>query len=742
MSVSGLHFQVDREERSGLQLAGLLTAAFLLLAMFPSAWAAEEPAAPVARIVTLNSPIGDEALGQARRTVLEMQEVATRENRQAFVIFEIKPGASPFHSCYALADFLTAEPLDKVTTVAWVPETVTGMNVLVALACRDIVLGPQASLGDMGNGKALPADQQAIVKSIIERRRNPRVSVPLVTALMDPAVSLLQLTVEGAGGAKETRLATADEARKLQADGTVILDRNTISEAGSPTLISAAQARARDLLIARTAATRQELVDGYQLSLDSLRELDDAKTTGKVAYIQLHDVIDEVFSAFAQRQINRAVSSGAKLIIFEVDSPGGLLSVCQDLSETMAHLSDHGIKTVAYIPRQAISGGAILSVACDEIYMLPNAKIGDAIPINLMGNMIVHAEAKILSIELELLRDLAQQKNRPAAVLEAMADKDLEVFEATNKTTGKKWFMSEEELHQNANEWVAGPRVPESRPGIAIMVDGERAHELLIAKGIVADLSELRQRLGISEDTPLKPIGRTWVDTLVFNLNHQWTTGLLFFMAIVCIYIELATMTGFFGILSALAFAIFFWSRVLGGTATGLEVAIFVVGVACLMLEFFVIPGFGVFGISGILMVLFSVIMASQTFSGFSIEYDLARAGKAFATLAVALIAVMIASVMLSQYLHRIPLLRDLVLTGPTGQVLDPNEPRLRPDLLSHDAGLLGATGQAITILRPAGKARINGQFLDVVSDGPFIEEGTAVTVVQVLKNRIVVRQS
>lgn len=697
---------------------------------------------PIARIVPINSPVGDETLGLVRRTILELQDTAAREDRQAFVILEINPGTSPFHNCYALADFLTEKPFTNVTTIAWIPEPLTGHNVLIALACQEIVMHPAASMGDIGSGQPVSADQQIIVKSIVERRRNSRVTPALVSAMLDPSVSLLQLTVEATPDEKETRLATSAEARQLRDQGVVILESKTVSEAGTAGVISAAQARARDVLIVRTAESRRALIEGYGLTLDSLKELTPAEPVTKVAYIEMHDVIDEIFESFAQRQIARAVKSGAQVIVFEIDSPGGLLSVCADLSQTIAHLSERHIKTVAYIPREAISGGAILAVACDEIYMKPQAKIGDAIPINLMGPMIVRAEEKILSIELELLRSLAEQKQRPVAIIEGFADKDLEVFQVTQKNTGRKWYMSAEEMAQNSEEWIPGPRVPESRPGIAIMVNGVRAHELLISKPPIQDLAELKQQLGIPADMPFRSVGRTWIDTLVFNLNNQAVVGFLFFIAIVCIYIEMATMTGFFGVISALAFAIFFWSKVMGGTADSLELAIFAVGLGCLALEVFVVPGFGVFGVSGILLVLGSLIMASQTFTGLSLEYDMARAGQTFATFAASLVVVVIASAILSQNLHRIPFLKDLVLTAPGSREFSPDEPRLKPELAPDQMALLGASGEAVTILRPAGKARIDGKLLDVVSDGPFVPAGAAVTVVQVQKNRIVVQES
>ncbi|MCA9000007.1 MAG: hypothetical protein KDA80_23625 [Planctomycetaceae bacterium] len=696
---------------------------------------------PASRLVPLPSPLNDESLGQVRRTLLELQDVANREGREAYLILELTPGVSEFHHCYAIADLLTSEPLERVTTIAWVPETVTGNNVLVALACQEIVMHPDAQMGDMGRGDALPNDQQTIVKGIVAKRRNQKVSEALALAFMNPRESLVQLTIEADAGMKETRLASSAEARKLREDGTVILETKTVSEAGTPALIDGRKARSFDILTMRTAQSRRELVAAYGLSLDNLKELAPAEELGKVAYIELHDMIDDVFAAFAERQIDRAILSGAKMIVFEIDSPGGILPVCMDLSMKMARLSEREIKTVAYIPSQAYSGGAILAVACDEIYMHPDATIGDAIPINMMGNVILHAEAKILSVETEHLRKLAEMKDRPAAILEAFADKDLEVFEVTHKTTGRKWFMSGDEAHKAAEEWELGPRVAESRPGVAITIHGRRANDLMIAKPPIKDVSELKEQLGIPLDHEFRPVGRTWVDSLVFNLNRPGFTGFLLFIAIVCIYLEVATMTGIFGIISALSFGIFFWSRMLGGTATGLEVALFVIGLGCLAMEFFVIPGFGVFGVTGILLVLASLVMAGQTFTGLNMEYDILRAGQTFATLALAILAVIVTSVFLSHHMHRIPIVRSLVL-APPGNSLSEDAPRLRPESTGPESDLLGEQGTAVTILRPAGKARINGQMRDVVSDGPFIAAGANVEVVQVQRNRIVVREA
>lgn len=335
---------------------------------------------------------------------------------------------------------------------------------------------------------------------------------------------------------------------------------------------------------------------------------------------------------------------------------------------------------------------------------------------------------------------LAEKTGRPQSLLEGFCDAKLEVFEVTNKKTGRKWYMSEDEIHKAAGEWIKGPRVPESRPEVAVFVNGRRAHELKIAEAPVKDLDDLKERLGIPLSTEFQVIERSWVDDLVFWLNNEWITGMLFFLAIVCIYVEMATMTGFFGIVAASAFGVFFWSRMLGGTASTLELTFFLLGLGCILMEVFVIPGFGVFGVSGILMVIGSLVMASMSLSGLGLQYDVERGVVSFAPFAAAMVGVVIFAMIMSKYLPHIPVLNHMILTPPNA-ASDSNEPRLRPTNTIPNSELVGAVGTAVSVLRPAGKAQLEGQLYDVVSDGPFIADGAKVAVVQAQGNRIVVRE-
>lgn len=707
---------------------------------------AAETKQPVGRYITLESPITDDAIAWVRQTGLELQQIAVQENRPAYLVLEVRPGTSQFHHVYALADFLTSADIPNVNTIAWIPETVVGHNAIAALACSEVVMHPDAQIGDIGLGKALAADQQQIIRAMVAKRRNKKVNESLATALMDPAATLVQLTVEPQPGMPEKRLVTEAEAERVLKSGVEIRDRNTIKEAGTPGMFSGASARNLDILVVSTANDRLEMAKAYSLPPEALREQrarGDAKT---VTLIEVNGTIEPVLETFLVRQIDRAVAGGAKTIIFDITSDGGLLYPSRDLAFRIADLESRDIRTVAYIQDRALSGAAFIALGCDEIYLTTDAKIGDILPLEIQpGGPIERAPEKLLSVLVEWLRDIAERKQRPVAVCMAMADPSIDVYQATNAKSGSIWYLSEDQFRELGEEWIKGPLVEESRGDVPLTIGARRAHQLKIAEAPVSGFDELKERVGIPPDvTPFK-IGRTWIDDLVFILNMPFVMGLLFFVGIVCIYLELHFTTGLLGIISLVCFALFFWSKVLGGTAGWLEVLLFIIGLGCLAMEIFVIPGFGVFGVSGGLLIFASLVMASQTFGNFESQTDLRNAAQTVGTLSGAVIAVIVLAMAVSRYLPSMPILNQMILSPPgVKEAADADEPRLRPDLAgsAHGHPLMGHTGTACTVLRPSGKAVIDGRLIDVISDGPFISEGAQVEVVRVSGNRVIVREA
>lgn len=694
-----------------------------------------------AAFLTLESTINDSVTASVRRTALELQETALKEKREAVLVLELTPGISEFHHVFALSEFLVSDATANLKTICWVPQSVSGTNVCIALACQEIVLHPDATLGDIGRGQALDANAQTIVKSLIAKRRNRRVTEALAVGLMDPTQEIVQITFEPVPGAVEKRLATQAEAQQLRNNGTAIRDSVRIKEAGASWMITANQASEWGVLSARTATTRKELVDAYGLPVESMRERPILKADQKVELIEIHGAIDPMLKSFLHRQIERAIAGGAKIIIFDVDSPGGLTTESMELAYEISAIKDRGVHAVAFIPRKAYSGAAFISLAADDIYMLPEADIGNAGTIAAIGpgGQFEAIPEKVLGPIWETLRELSRRKGRPEGVLLAMGQKDKKVFQVTHKTNGSLTYMTDEEIHEKGDEWIRGPMVRESGQGY-LTLSGRRAHELQVAQPPVKNFEELKEQLGIPANQRLTVMKRTWVDDLVFKLNRPHMMGMLFFLAMVACYLEAKTLTGVFGLVSVICFGLFFWSKVLGGTAGTLEVVLFMLGVGCLLLEFLVLPGFGVFGITGVFLVLASIVMASQTFG--HLGPQMSDFDQSLSTLKIfggATAGMIVTAVALARYLPSIPLFKDMILSPPGES--DMVTPRLRPELMSGAGSLVGLSGVAMTLLRPSGKAQIDGRYVDVISEGEFIPEGTPIQVVESNGKRVVVRK-
>ena len=181
----------------------------------------------------------------------------------------------------------------------------------------------------------------------------------------------------------------------------------------------------------------------------------------------------------------------------------------------------------------------------------------------------------------------------------------------------------------------------------------------------------------------------------------------------------------------------------MGGTAGWLEVVLFVLGLGCLGLEIFVVPGFGVFGVSGILLVLASLIMAGHSWSfdfATNLEELTWKTGQVILSLGI----VVAFGVTFAKFLPSLPGFDSMVL-GPPG--VNADEPRLRLETFPstayvNDAVSIGDSGTALTMLRPSGKARFDNRILDVISEGPFIMADANLEVIAISGNRIVVREA
>lgn len=454
--------------------------------------------------------------------------------------------------------------------------------------------------------------------------------------------------------------------------------------------------------------------------------------------IPVNGPIGPMFQQFLFRRLEQAKEDGVKLIILEIDSPGGLLDASIAIADKFLDID--WAKIVAYVPREALSGAAIAALGCDEIVMAPDAKLGDAGPI-LMDEywMFQHAEEKIVSHLAVEMRRLAEASGRPPALAEAMVNRNLVVYEVTNRDSGETEFLSDAEIESLANPqaWEKQQPVFESRPDHFLEVTGTRAVELGLAEATVDSLQGLMERYGLKQEPRL--MDTTWVDDMVYYLNLWWVTGLLLIVGLICFYIELHVPgIGIGALLGILCFAIFFWSRFLGGTAGWLEVTLFAAGVACLGLEIFVIPGFGVSGVTGLLLILVSLVLAGQTFILPSTTGDMRVLTRSLGVIVASAIAFMIVAAIVGRRFHALPLFGRIVLTPPEEAL---RQDSLAPAVVAVAAEtLVGKRGVAHTALRPAGKARFGDEFINVFTDGDFIRAGTQIEVIEHDDHRVLVR--
>ena len=463
--------------------------------------------------------------------------------------------------------------------------------------------------------------------------------------------------------------------------------------------------------------------------------------------IRFEGAITPLLEQFLYRKLKTAEDEGAEVVIIEIDSPGGTVASSFNVAERLQ--SATWAQTVAFVPREALSGAAFVALGCDQIIMAPHAMLGDAGPIFLgEDSLFHHAPEKVRSDVASKIRELAAARHRPPALAEAMVDMNLTVYKVTNQKTGQKTYLSEREIQSSDDPqaWEKGPPVQESGADRFLEVSGQRAVELGLAEGLAQDRDELCRVLKLNAEPRI--LQASFVDTTVYILNQPFVTGLLFVIGLLALWFELhAPGTSIGGLIATLCFAVFFWSRFLGGTAELLEVVLFLSGVVFLAMEVFVIPGFGVAGIGGILLMLVSVVMACQGFVIPTTGRQLETFSTTLLVVACSGAASLAAAAWLRRYFGTLPMLNRLTLPAAPSAMASVAGPASaaatsglsRPVTLREVA--LGDRGVALSPLRPAGKARFGDQYVDVITDGSFVDRGQPVRIVEICASQVVVEE-
>ncbi len=321
----------------------------------------------------------------------------------------------------------------------------------------------------------------------------------------------------------------------------------------------------------------------------------------------------------------------------------------------------------------------------------------------------------------------------------AMLNPKLTISQFRHRESGQIRLLSNDELESLKDIEMWAPLGPIS---VASGVDAETAERLYLARTIAEDMGQIQTFYQLEQaPSSLVPSATDrWVERMAAFLASPFVAPWLLFAAMFFFSTEMsAPGLGLPGFLATVCFVLFFWSQALGGNADWLEVVLFVVGVIFIGMELFVLPGFGVFGIGGLLMVIVSVVLASQSFLIPRTSEELAQIPYSLMPVLGAGFGVIAGAFALRKILPNSPFLRRMMLE-PRRFVDTGLEGQRDPEAMVDWSYLADQTGETVTKLYPSGKARIGGKVYDVISNGQMVDKGERIVVIEAVGNRIVVR--
>ena len=692
--------------------------------------------------ISIRLPITGDGFTRVRQFGRRAVKLAAEKNARLTLIFEFKVTedredfgrGSEFGAAYDLADFISGEELGGVRTVAFVPQPIVGHAVLPVLACDEIIMAADASLGKAGaDENVITESRQGNYREIAGRRK----TIPAEVALwmLDPKQEVWVVETE------VSREYVLDENLQKFEDTHTIRLKQKLFDAADPDssvaadrgVLSGEEAR-RLNFVGYLADSRQAVARALELPPQAMDEDLSLVRDWKAARVALEGPIDAKMVSVVQDLISDAINlREVNFIILSINSRGGSPTDSIVLSGFLAGLDPSKVRTVAYVAEQARSDTALVALACHQLVMHPEAELG--------GPGAYRLSEEDISYAMESIRDAnGPWKGRSWSLIAAMIDPDLEVYRYTRRAERQEvGYLCDDELAEldkldDGPEWVKGQeRVAQG--GQPMKVDGLQAVEYGLANHTVESFAEFKQYYDLPNTEQLEP---GWAHHLVKALASPAVTGILLTLAFLAIYAELsAPGVGIGGFVAIVCFLLFFWSHCLEQTAGALEIVLFLGGVACLLLEVFVLPGFGIFGLGGGLLVLVSLILASQTFVLPKNDYQFAQLQSSLMTVAGAGVGVIAIGWLLRKSLPHAPIVNRLFLPPPEGEEAE-NIERRETLIDLHD--FVGRRGTATTQLTPSGKARFGDMLVDVITDGDVIQRGSKVEVVEVHGNRVVVK--
>lgn len=423
--------------------------------------------------------------------------------------------------------------------------------------------------------------------------------------------------------------------------------------------------------------------------------------------VPIEGTIDLGLPPFIQRTLEDAESNEATAVIFDINTFGGRVDAATQIKDAILGAD---ILTIAFINRRAISAGALISLSCEKIYMTGGGLIGAATAVDMTGKK---GSEKVISFMREEMASTAEKRGRSKEIARGMVDEELTF---THLVIG--------------GDSIKVDDIEGRKDGKLISLTTEQALKYKIADGTAENMEALLDSLGYSSFKTIETT-ENWSEAIVRFLTNPVVASLLTTFGFLGILFELQSpgwgIPGFVG-LTCLILSLS--ASYIAQLATMSDMLFVLTGLALILLEVLVIPGFGIAGLGGIGLMIYGLYLLLLPDIPVSEEI----LGQAMDGFLIGLVGAVIGVVLLAKLMIKTKFWEQL--TAPDTQK--------KEDGYSNTFGwesLQGETGNADTDLHPSGWVRVKDQRIFVVSEGEFIEEGKEIKILSVDGNRVLVRE-
>ncbi len=418
----------------------------------------------------------------------------------------------------------------------------------------------------------------------------------------------------------------------------------------------------------------------------------------RIFVIPVKGEISKATERTLSKGLQQADEKGYDFVIVQLNTYGGAVASADSMRSALLRFP---VPVAAFIDNQAVSAGALISIACDSIYMTTGSTIGAATVVNQNGEPMPD---KYQSFMRAMMRSTAQANGRDPKIAEAMVDPTIVASSTGDDSLKVLSFTMEEAIENNYCEGFAGR---------------------------IQDVASL---LTNGDNYILEEMEISFTDEVISFLLSPVIQGLLLMVIIGGLYFELQSPgIGFPSAAAVIAALLYFAPLYLEGLAENWEILLFAAGILLIIAEIFIIPGFGIAGISGITLTILALVFAmiDNNLFYFKGNLNFIVIVKPLSIVMVSALSSLVVSIWLAGRVFPGKSFSHLALRTK----LDSSKGYIGVEDINNN--LIGKVGIAASSLRPAGKIEIEGKWYDATIEFGMADKGEELVVTKFEGGRV-----